>query len=172
MAAQEDLFATLDKLGIAHETVEHAPIFTAAEGLALRIETAGLHCKNLFLKNKKGQIWLVVLPSEKRADLVSLEKKLGGGRLSFGKPDLLLEILGITPGSVTPFALLNDSARRVTVVLDCDLMRAEWVSCHPLRNDASTTLRAEDLLKFIKSLGYEPLLVDCGSAEKAANSEK
>jgi len=102
------------------------------------------------------------MPGEKRADLNRLEKRIQAARLSFGRPDLLLEVLGLTPGSVTPFGLINDVARRVTVVIDADLPKSEWVNFHPLHNAASTTLRSADLLKFIRSLGYEPIVADCG----------
>ncbi|HUY68341.1 MAG TPA: prolyl-tRNA synthetase associated domain-containing protein, partial [Alphaproteobacteria bacterium] len=127
-----------------------------------------LHCKNLFLKDKKGKIWLALMPAEKRADLNRLEKRLGAARFSFGKPELLLEILGIAPGSVTPFALMNDAAKRVTVIIDEDLPKAERINFHPLHNAASTVIRSGDLLKFIRALGYEPLIADCGPEAAAA----
>ena len=158
----EQLFAFLDQLGIRHQTVSHPPLFTVEDGRAWRHKISGLHCKSLFLKNKKGQVWLIVMPGDKRAGLTQLEKRLDAGRLSFGKPELLEKVLGIMPGAVTPFALLNDMARRVTVVLDMDMMQSETVNFHPLRNDASTTLRAADLLIFIKALGYMPIRADCG----------
>ena len=161
-AKPEDLFAALDHLKIEHSTIAHPPIFTVEEGRAWHDKIPGLHCKNLFLKDKKGGIWLAVMPGEKRADLNRLEKRVHAPRLSFGKPELLLEVLSLTPGSVTPFGLINDIARRVTVIIDEDLPKSEWVNFHPLHNAASTTLRSADLLRFIRSLGYEPLIVDCG----------
>ena len=142
--------------------MSHPPLFTVEDGRDWHDKIPGLHCKNLFLKNKKGQVWLVVMPGDKRAGLSRLEKHLGAGRLSFGKPELLMEVLGITPGGVTPFALMNDMARRVTVVLDTDMMQSETINFHPLRNDASTAIRSVDLLMFIKALGYKPLMADCG----------
>jgi len=156
------LFALFDSLGISHSTVEHRPLFTVEDGRDLHHTIAGLHCKNLFMKDKKGKLWLIVMPGDKRAQITQLEKTIGSARLSFGKPDLLMEVLGIAPGSVTPFALINDTARRVTVVLDTDMMKADLVNFHPLRNNASTTLSAADLLKFIKALSYTPVLADCG----------
>jgi len=159
-ASEQELFALLDQLGIAHETTEHPPIFTAEEGHALAARIPGRACKNLFLKDKKGVLWLVVLPADKKADLNTLEKKLHSARLSFGNPTLLGEVLGITPGSVTPFALINDNERRVTPVLDAEMMQAGLVNYHPLRNDASTTLQADDLLKFIAFFGYKPVILD------------
>jgi len=161
-ATQEELFAFLDKLGIAHQTVSHPPIFTAEQGKDFEARIPGMACKNLFLKDKKGILWLIVLPVAKRAQLALIERVIGSARLSFAKPDLLLEVLGITPGSVTPFALMNDKTHRVTVVLDADMMKAEKINVHPLRNDASTALHADDLLKFINALGYSPRIVNCG----------
>jgi len=167
-AKPEELFAFLDQLGIAHETVTHPPFFTVEEGRAWHDKIPGAHGKNLFLKDKKDKIWLALLPAEKRADLNRLEKRLGAPRFSFGKPELLLEVLGITPGSVTPFALINDTQRRVTVVVDEDILKAERVNFHPLHNAASTVVRVEDLLKFIHALGYEPIISDCGPDENQA----
>jgi Ala-tRNA(Pro) deacylase len=158
-----DLFAFLDRLGIEHTTMTHPPIFTVEEGRAWHDKIPGLHCKNLFLKDKRDKIWLAVMPGDKRADLNRLEKRAHAARLSFGKPDLLMEVLGLTPGSVTPFGLLNDHEHRVTVVVDEDLPKSESVNVHPLHNAASTTLRSMDLLKFIRALGYEPLILNCGA---------
>src|ERR1700735_5075491 len=117
---QEELFAYLDKLGIRHSTMTHPPIFTVNEVREWHDKTPGLHCKNLFLKDKREKIWLAVMPGDKRADLNRLEKRVHAARLSFGKPDLLLEVRGLTLGSVTPFGLINDRDRRITVVVDQD----------------------------------------------------
>ena len=114
------------------------------------------------MKDRKDKIWLAVLPGDKRANVNALERRIGSARLSFGKPDLLLDVLGVTPGAVTPFALINDTARRTTVVLDGEMMASETINFHPLRNDASTTIATPDLLKFVAALGYAPLIVDCG----------
>lgn len=159
---EKDLFALLNSLGVHHETIEHRPVFTVEEGRDLHGKIPGMHCKNLFLKDKKDKLWLVVMPGDKRAHLARLEKAIGAARLSFGKPELLQEVMGITPGSVTPFALMNDKAHRITVVLDKDMMAAPLVNYHPLRNSASTALSADGLLKFIRKLGYAPLIADCG----------
>lgn len=158
-ATPEQLFAYFDQLGIEHSTVSHPPFFTVEEGRPWHDKIPGLHCKNLFIKDKKGKIWLVVLPADKRADLGKLEKTLGAPRFSFAKPDVLLDYLELTPGSVTPFGLINDTQRRVTVILDEDMLRSEWVNFHPLHNAASTTLRSSDLVKFVRALGYTPLIV-------------
>ncbi|HEY1934883.1 MAG TPA: prolyl-tRNA synthetase associated domain-containing protein [Acetobacteraceae bacterium] len=158
-ATPDDLFAFLDSLGIEHSTVTHPPFFTVEEGRPWHDKIPGLHCKNLFIKDRKGGIWLVVLPADKRADLARLEKVLEAPRFSFARPDVLQEVLELTPGSVTPFGLINDTARRVNVVLDQDMLDSEWVNFHPLHNAASTTLRSADLVRFVCALGYQPVIV-------------
>lgn len=161
-ATPESLFSTLTGLGIEHSTIEHPPLFTVEDGRKWHDRIAGLHCKNLFLKDRDGKLWLVLMPGDKRAMLGLLEKRVQSARLSFGKPEMLLEIMGLTPGSVTPFGLLNDHARLLSVIVDTDLLASEWVNFHPLHNSASTTLRAADLMMFIRSLGYAPIVVNCG----------
>ena len=155
-ATREDLFARLESLGIETRTRNHAPVFTVEEARALRGEIPGGHCKNLFLKDDKGNIWLIVCLEEAPVDLKAAPAKIGSRRLSFGKPELLMEVLGVEPGSVTPFALINDAATRVNVVLDAAMMAHDLVNYHPLRNDATTTIRSADLVTFIKSCGHEP----------------
>ncbi|OYV32549.1 MAG: hypothetical protein B7Z80_26625 [Rhodospirillales bacterium 20-64-7] len=149
----------LDQLGIEHSTVEHPPIFTVEEGRAWHDKIPGLHCKNLLIKDRKDSIWLIVMPANKRADLSRLEKLLAAPRFSFARPELLKEVLGLAPGSVTPFGLINDQQRRVTVILDQDILDATWVNVHPLHNAASTTLRSADLLRFVRALGYDPVII-------------
>ena len=161
-ATPESLFALLDRLGIEHSTVAHPPLFTVEDGREWHDRIPGLHCKNLFLKDRDGKFWLILMPGDKRAILGLVEKRLGCARLSFGKPEPLLEIMGLTPGSVTPFGLMNDMARRLNVIVDIDLLAAEFVNFHPLHNSASTTLRSIDLMKFIRSLGFEPMAMNCG----------
>ncbi len=160
---QDALFSYLDQLGVAHSTIGHPALFTVEDGRQWHDRIPGLHCKNLFLKARDGQLFLVLMPADKRAMLGLLEKRLGCARLSFGKPDLLLDVMGLTPGSVTPFGLLNDIGRRLSVVVDIDLHAAETVNFHPLRNDASTTLSSAGLMIFIRSLGYAPIVVNCGA---------
>jgi Ala-tRNA(Pro) deacylase len=164
MTTPAQLFEFFDHLGISHSTIEHPPMFTVEDGRDWHDRIPGLHCKNLFIKDKKGGIWLVVMPGDKRADLNRLEKQLGAPRFSFGKPEVLLNILGLTPGSVTPFGLINDKQRQVSVVLDADLIKSEQVNFHPLHNAASTTISSADLVKFIKALGYTPIIKDCGTS--------
>jgi len=158
----QQLFAFLDQLSIPHQTVEHPPFFTVEEGRKWHHKIPGLSCKNLFLKDKKGALWLIVMPAEKRADLGALAQRTGAGKFSFGKAELLQEHLAITPGSVTPFALMYDVKNTVSVVLDCEMMQSEWVNYHPLHNAASTAIRSQDLVKFLRALGHEPVIIDCG----------
>jgi len=158
-ATREALFARLTSLGITTETREHPPVFTVDEARALRGEIPGGHCKNLFLKDDKGQIWLIVCLEDAQIDLKAAPAKIGSRRLSFGKPDLLMEVLGVEPGSVTPFALINDTANRVNVVLEAAMMQHEFLSYHPLQNTATTTIRPDDLVRFIRSCGHDPRIV-------------
>jgi Ala-tRNA(Pro) deacylase len=159
----------LARLGIAATTVEHAPVFTVEEAQALRGTVPGAHTKNLFLKDKKDRLFLVVAPEDAALELKQLHNLIGAsGRLSFGKPDLLMETLGVTPGSVTAFGVINDTAGRVTLVLDGELARAATVNCHPLVNTATTTIATGDLLKFLKATGHQPMIVDLPRAIAAA----
>ncbi len=158
-ATREDLFARLESLGIATETRNHAPVFTVEEARALRGEIPGGHCKNLFLKDDKGNIWLIVCLEEAQIDLKAAPARIGSRRLSFGKPDLLREVLGVEPGSVTPFGLINDTARRVNVVLDAAMMAHDLLNYHPLENTATTTIRPSGLVTFIRSCGHQPAIV-------------
>ena len=158
-ATPAELFALLDRLGIEHSTIEHPPFFTVEEARPWHDRIPGLHCKNLFIKDRKGGIWLVVMPAEKRADLGWIEKAVGAPRFSFARPEVLQEVLELTPGSVTPFGLINDTARRVRVILDQEMLDSEWMNVHPLHNAASTTLRTADLVRFIRALGYEPMVL-------------
>jgi Ala-tRNA(Pro) deacylase len=170
-ATREDLLARLEELGIETVTVEHPPVFTVAESSRLERELPGGHTKNLFLKDRKGRLFLVVALGHARIDLKSLHKVLGSDRLSFGSPELLMEVLGMTPGSVTPFALINDGDRRVTVVLDADMMRHERLNCHPLANTATTNIAREDLLAFIRACGHEPRILAVAAGDRAVLSE-
>ena len=159
-ATRADLFARLDALGIAHETYDHAPVFTVEEAEAETGHVPGLHVKNLFLKDKRGDLWLATVAADRRGDLKHLQTLLGAGRFSFGKPDLLMEVLGVTPGSVTPFALINDPDRRVVFALDRLVAEAERINAHPLFNDASTVVTGEGLKRFVASFGHDVRIVD------------
>ena len=159
-ATRADLLARLKALGIETTTKDHAPVYTVEEAQALRGEIPGGHCKNLFLKDDKGIVWLIVCLEESQIDLKAAPAKMGSRRLSFGKPELLREVLGVEPGSVTPFGLINDTERRVNVVLEAAMMAHELLNFHPLENTATTTIRSADLLAFIRACGHEPRVVD------------
>jgi Ala-tRNA(Pro) deacylase len=164
---RQDLFARLAELGIVTTTVEHEPLFTVAESSKLERELAGAHTKNLFLKDEGGDLFLVVAMSTTRVDLKALARTLGAGRFSFGKPELLMQALGVPPGSVTAFAVINDEAGRVRVVIDSELMKHDRVNCHPLQNTATTNIARDDLLRFIRACGHEPRIAALGGARAA-----
>lgn len=159
-ASRLSLLAYLDALGIAHRTVDHAPVFTVAEGDAIKDAMPGGHTKNLFLKSKKNELVLISAHQDTAVALNALHRKLGTGRLSFGKPELLGEALGVTPGSVTAFAIVNDPDQRVRFILDQALMDYDIVNFHPLKNDATTAISSADLLTFVRALGREPEIMD------------
>ncbi len=148
--------ARLAELSIPVETIEHEAVFTVAESDRLHREIAGGHTKNLFLKDAKDKLWLVVAECHTQVDLKALPKTIGSARLSFGKAELLMETLGVTPGSVTALALINDPGTRVSVVVDARLMEYERINCHPLVNTATTSLARDDLLKFMRACGHDP----------------
>jgi Ala-tRNA(Pro) deacylase len=156
-ATPEQLFARFDELGIKHVTHPHRPIFTVEEGADLKAQLPGGHSKNLFLKDKKGALFLLSALGDTKIDLNGVSKAIGSGRFSFGNADLLMQHLGVTPGSVTIFALINDPDRRVTLLLDEGFFAHDPVNFHPLRNDATTAISPADLLKFIRALGREPV---------------
>src|SRR5215471_6178643 len=166
----DQLFARLDALGITHKTYTHPPVFTVAEAVALRGQLPGGHCKSLLLKDKKAGLWLVVALEERRIDLKRLADALRAPRFSFGNPELLYEVLGVRPGSVTPFALINDAARRVTVVLDKGMLEHDPLNYHPLQNDRTTAISATDLQRFIMASGHVPRIVDLARLEQAPDN--
>ena len=156
---REMLLDHLAGLGIKTETVEHPPLFTVEESQALRGEIPGAHTKNLFLKCKKGSLWLITALEETPVNLKTLHHALGSGRLSFGNAELLMEVLGVTPGSVSTFGAVNDTESRVTVVLDERLMQHERINLHPLVNTATTGLSRDDLIRFLKACGHAPKIM-------------
>lgn len=156
-ATEQELFAYLDALGVAHATRAHRPVFTVEEGADLKAAMPGGHSKNLFLKDKKGAFYLLCALAESAIDLNAVSKLIGAARFSFGSPERLMERLGVAPGSVTLFALINDPERYVTLVLDEALMAHDPVNFHPLRNDATTAISPDGMMAFIRSLGREPI---------------
>jgi Ala-tRNA(Pro) deacylase len=162
----DELFARLDALGIAHRTHAHPPVFTVAEAALLRGSLPGGHCKSLFLKDKKGGLWLAVMLEERRIDLNHLAQRLGAPRFSFADAETLQRALGVTPGSVTPFALANDRDRRVNLVLDKEMLAHDPVNYHPLRNDRTTAISPSDLLRFVEACGHRPVVLDLAGLER------
>ena len=154
-ATPDDLFGFLDRLGIAHPTVVHPALFTVEQSRALRGQIPGGHSKNLFLKDKRGDLYLVSALEDAAIELKSLHRRLGaGGRFSFGSAELMRETLGVEPGAVTPFGALNDRDGRVTVVLDAALMARPVLNFQPLVNTMTTSIARHDLIRFLAETGH------------------
>ena len=165
-ATRQELFDRLQKLDISTRTVEHNAVFTVAESEKLERNLPGGHTKNLFLKDAKGRIFLIVAQSHTDINLKKLHKTIGCARLSFGKADLMMDILGIEPGSVTAFSVINDTQGRLEdVIVDDTLMTFETINCHPLVNTATTAISRDDLLRFIRDCGHEPRIMSLNTAE-------
>lgn len=160
MKTRDQLLADLADMGVLADTRDHPAVFTVGEGEAIKLAIPGAHTKNLFLKDDRGQLWLISAEGHASIDLKRLHLVIGSGRLSFGKPDLMAETLGVTPGSVTAFGLINDVDHRVRFVLDRTLAEAALVNFHPLTNTATTTVSGEGFRQFLKTLGVTPLVVD------------
>ncbi|KZM50986.1 prolyl-tRNA synthetase associated domain-containing protein [Labrenzia sp. OB1] len=155
-ASREDLMNFFGELDIDVTTVDHDPVFTVAESGDLHERIPGGHTKNLFVKDKKGRLFLIVALHDAQIDLKKIHQIIDArGRVSFGNADLLMEVLGVEPGSVTPFSLINDrDAQRVTPVFDAAMMQHNVLNFHPLRNNATTSLQADDLMKFADACGH------------------
>ena len=158
-AIRAELMTFLGNLGLATFTFDHEPVFTVEEAQKAHGNISGGHCKNLFCKDEKGVLWLIVALEDARIDLKAAKDKIGSNRLTFGKPELLLEILGLEPGSVSPFGLINDTHVKTNVILDATMMKYEKLNFHPLKNDATTTISSADLVTFIKACGHSPRIV-------------
>jgi Ala-tRNA(Pro) deacylase len=164
----KELLDHLQNLGIEVTTVEHPPLFTVADSQGLRGEIPGGHTKNLFLKDKKDNFFLVTVEEDAVVDLKSIHQVIGAAsRVSFGKPEKLLEYLGVIPGSVTVFGAINDRDHNVQVIIDADLMKYDVINGHPLTNEATTSIRREDLITFLKSTGHEPRILAVSEGAKA-----
>ena len=159
-ASPADLYAFLDAHGIAHRTLEHPAVFRVDEGHDIKAALPGGHTKNLFLKDAKDQVWLICALGETRIDLKRLPPVIGAARLSFGSPDLMAEVLGVTPGSVTLFALINDRGHKVRLVIDKALALSDPVNFHPLANTATTAISQDGLRAFLKALDITAQVVD------------
>lgn len=156
----EDLFGFLDSLDLAHSTKTHPPVFTVSESESLRDEIPGGHTKNLFVKDKKDQYFVLTVEERATVDLKTVHKAIGASsRVSFAKPEKLMEYLGVIPGSVTVFGAFNDTGRNVTFVLDEDLMKHDIINAHPLSNDATTSISRDDLIRFLEATGHTPLVL-------------
>jgi Ala-tRNA(Pro) deacylase len=156
----QELMDYLDNLGIETTTIQHPPLHTVADSKALRGEISGGHTKNLFVKDKKDQFFLLTVDEDATVDLKTIHHVIGAtSKVSFGKPEALLELLGVVPGAVTVFGALNDTAGKVSVFLDADLMRNNTINGHPLVNDATTSIGRDDLVKFLRATGHEPRIL-------------
>jgi Ala-tRNA(Pro) deacylase len=156
----DELFDYLDTLGIRTTTVRHAPLFTVVDSQTLRGEIAGGHTKNLFLKDKKDNYFLVTVEEEAEVDLKQIHHVIGAAsRVSFGRPDVLMDLLGVIPGAVTVFGLVNDDRGKVRFVIDAALMEHGTINAHPLTNDATTSIGADDLMAFVRATGHEPAIL-------------
>lgn len=164
METPESLLLRLAALGIQAPTAQHQAVFTVAESQALRGQLPGGHSKNLFLRPKAGPFLLAVLEEDRQVSVNALGRAAGIGRVSFASADELRAQLGVEPGSVTPFGMVNAAPGAVRVVFDRHLMEGfEWVNFHPLTNTATTTIRPAELLRFLASLGHQPELLDLDS---------
>ncbi len=159
-ATPDRLFEKLDVLGIQASTVTHPPVFTVEEAKGLRGKILGCHTKNLFLRNKKGKMWLLVCLEDRTVDLKNLAGRLGAGRLSFGSADRLMKYLGVIPGAVTPFAVINDTSRAVKIAVDKAILDRAPLNFHPLDNAQTTSIGAEDFLKFLEGEDHQAQLLD------------
>jgi Ala-tRNA(Pro) deacylase len=156
----DELFAFLNEIGISVTTVTHPPLFTVADSQALRGEIEGGHTKNLFLKDKKDNYFLVTVGEDAAVDLKSIHQKIGAAsRVSFGKPEALLDLLGVTPGAVTALGVINDTGGRVKMVIDSELLEHPVINVHPLTNAATTSIARDDLLLFLRATGHEPAIL-------------
>ncbi len=160
MRTPAQLLAFLSEIGVAYDNHEHRAVFTVDEGEDIKAALPGAHTKNLFLKDAKGQLWLISAEGGATIDLKRLHPVIGSARLSFGNAALMEAVLGVSPGSVTAFALINDTEHKVRFVLDRVLAQAEHVNFHPLTNTATTTVTGEGLRRFFAAVGVSPLVVD------------
>jgi len=154
------LLEQLEQLGISVSTIQHEPLRTVADAKKLRVSLPGAHTKNLFLRNKKGRMWLVTCLEDRTLDLKALARSIGARQLSFGSSKRLMQYLGIVPGAVSPFAVLNDKTAAVTVVLDTALRELTPLNIHPLDNSQTTTISCEDAVRFLTHIDHPPSWFD------------
>ncbi|MDR1828287.1 MAG: prolyl-tRNA synthetase associated domain-containing protein [Methylobacteriaceae bacterium] len=174
MTTAEELFECLDALNIPSTTVIHRAVFTVPEGADIKARIPGAHTKNLFVKDKKGRLFLITAKDYTAINMKRAHEAIGGtGRLSFCSAEQLKEYLGVDPGSVTPLAIANDHGRKVKMVLDANLMAHDKINCHPLVNTMTTTLARDDLIRYLTHFGHAPEIVALPEppAENAAAEE-
>ena len=162
--APESLLERLDSLGISYELHHHEAVFTVEESRKVDAQIPGTHCRNLFLRDKKKKMHLVVLPNDYNVDMKKLQPVIGSDRLSFGSPDRLWTYLGVRPGSVCPFSVINDTEGAVQVILEESMMQAKTVNYHPLLNTMTVSLSPQDLLVFLRDCNHEPKILDLSGA--------
>ena len=161
LVSADDVLARLADLSIDSVTYDHPPLFTVEDSKAYRGPIPGCHCKNLFLRGKKkSQMWLLSCREDLSVNLKEIGAKLGGQRLSFGSPERLLMYLGVRPGAVSPFALINDPNQSVDVILDKGMMLLSPLNFHPITNEKTTSISPGNLMKYIKSCGHQPKIMD------------
>jgi Ala-tRNA(Pro) deacylase len=163
-ATAAQLFARLTELGIAHTSVEHPPVYTVEQAKQHRNGLGGGFIKNLFLRNKKKRMWLVVAPEDLLVDLKALGRAIGAGHVAFVRPERLMQPLGVEPGSVTPFALITDVGQLVQPVIDARVLAHDQLNAHPLVNTMTTAISASDLLRFIEACGHQPTVLELPGA--------
>ncbi len=171
-AGQAELYDLFQRHGIAWKHNDHPPLHTVEESKELRGDLPGAHVKNMFLKDKKGQLWLVTCLEYRKIRIRDLEKQVGATKASFGKPELLWEALGIRPGAVSPFGLINDPGHEVRVVLDQQMLEVDPINAHPLHNEATTTLGRDDFRRFFEITGHEPIVIDFDALEEMERSRQ
>ena len=170
-ATPQQLLSLLDELNFETKTYEHDAVFTVEESSKIKEDIPGGHTKNLFLKDKKGNFFLIVAEGTAEIKLNAVHGLIGAkGRVSFGKPDALMELLGVKPGSVTAFAPMNDKNNLVKVVIDEPLLRYDLINCHPLTNTMTTTISREDLLAFLAHVGHDPEIIKVSTTPEMEQS--
>ena len=167
-AGEAELLGLFAENAIAYTYNSHPPLFTVEDSRKLRGNLRGAHVKNMFLKDKKGGLWLVTCLEHRRVRIRDLEREIGAKGCSFAREDVLWEALGVRPGAVTPFALINDPERKVQAVLDKAVLNASFVNAHPLQNEATVAISSYDLERFFTIVGHAPLLVDFDALEERA----
>ena len=152
----EELLADLTRLGFAHHTIAHEALFTVEQSKALYVKMPGGQTKNLFIKDKKGRHFLVAMEHDALVDLKTIHTRLGGqGRVSFGNAEDMQSYLGVAPGSVTLFGIINDTSYHVTVFIDEGLLSHDKINAHPLTNEATTNIATADMLRFLEAHGHK-----------------